>query len=805
MDTLLQDLRYALRALRRSPGFTVVTVLTLALGIGANTAIFSVVNAVLLRPLPYGAPDRLVMVWERKSGGPTDRNVVSPANYLDWKDRSSSFEGLAAFTWSGTTLLGDIPERVQGRKVTPDFFSVLAVAPALGRTFTDEEARKGQGRVLILSDGLWRRRFGADPTLVGQSIAVAGGTATVLGIMPRSFQPLPWGQEEYWEPLTLGADDHLRRGRYAQVIGRLKPGVTLAAAEAEMAGIAGALAQEYVEFNTGWGANLVPLSEQVSGSSRLALLVVLGAVSLVLLIACANVANLMLGRAASRRRELAVRSALGAPRWRLTRQWFTEGVLLACAGGALGVLLAVWGVDLLVAAGPTGIPRLAELSVDGRVLAVSVLVSLLAGVLFSLPGLWGGVARPSATGLREGARTTAGTGARRFRGALVIGQVALALVLLFGAGLLVRSLQRLTAVDTGFDPRNLLTAQLDLPLASYPDDARQDAFFRRLLERLRATPGIEAAGLVTYVPFMGAGAATGFTVVGRPRPSAGEEPVADIRVVDPGYFDAMKIPLRLGRGPTAADGAGAPPVVVINETMARQLWPGSDPIGQRVQVSWWNEQALPEVIGVVGDVRRTSLDEDLRPMIYYPMGQSPTGGGMMLVARTRGDATASTTAAIRQALRELDPVLPISDVATMYNRLAATMTDRRYPMILLGLFAGVALALAAIGLYGVLAFAVGERTRELGVRMALGARPVDIVGMVLRGGLSLTLAGLGLGAVTAAIVSRVLGHLLYQVPATDPATFGAVSTLLVIVAGVACLVPARRAARTDPIVVLRAE
>ncbi len=805
MESLLQDIRYALRALRRSPGFTAVTLLTLALGIGANTAIFSVVNTVLLRPLPYGEPDRLVMVWEQKSGGPTDRNVVSPANYLDWKDRSASFEGLAALTWSGTTLLGETPERVQGRKVTPNFFGVLGVAPALGRSFTAEEAGAGQGRVMILSDGLWRRRFGADPALVGKAIPVAGGTATVLGIMPRSFQPLPWGEEEYWEPFALGDDDRIRRGRYAQVIGRLKPGVTQASAQTELAGIAGALAQEYREFNTGWGVNIVPLAEQVSGSSRLALLVVLGAVSLLLLIACANVANLMLGRAASRRRELAVRSALGAPRWRLTRQWLTEGVLLALVGGAAGVLLASWGVDLLVAAGPEGIPRLAEMTVDGRVLLVSAVVSLLVGVLFSVPALWGGVARPTATGLREGGRTTVGTTAGRFRGGLVIAQVALALVLLFGAGLLVRSLQRLAAVDPGFDPRHLVSAQVNLPTPSYPDDARQDALYRQLLEGLRATPGIDAAGLATFVPFMGAGAATSFTVVGRPRPPAGEEPVADIRVVDPGYFDVMKIPLRRGRAATTADGAGAPPVVVINETMARQLWPDTDPIGQRVQVSWWDEQAMPEVIGVVGDVRRTSLDEALRPMIYYPMGQSPTGGSMMLVVRTRGDATAATTAAIRGTLRELDPTLPLSDVATMYTRLASSMTDRRYPMLLLGLFAGLALTLAAIGLYGVLSFAVGERTKELGVRMALGARPADVVGMVVRGGLSLTLVGLGLGTVAAAAVSRVLGHLLYQVPATDVVTFGAVAALLLVVAGVACLVPARRAARTDPIIALRSD
>ena len=805
MDSLLQDIRYALRALRRSPGFTAVTVVTLALGIGASTAIFSVVNTVLLRPLPYGEPERLVMVWERKTGGPTDRNVVSPANYLDWKDRSSSFEGLAALAWSGTTLLGETPERVQGRMVTPDFFGVLGVAPELGRTFSAEEARSGQGRVIILSDELWRRRFGADPSLVGKTIPIAGGAATVLGIMPHSFRPLPWGEEEYWEPFALGDADRVRHGRYAQVIGRLKPGVTTAAAQAEMAGITGALAREYPEFNTGWGMNIVPLAEQVSGESRLALLVVLGAVSLVLLIACANVANLMLGRAASRRRELAVRAALGAPRWRLTRQWLTEGVLLALTGGAVGVLLAIWGVDLLVAAGPAGIPRLAEMGVDGRVLMVSVLVSLLAGVLFSLPALLGGVARPPAPGLREGGRTTAGTMARRFRSGLVIAQVALALVLLFGAGLLVRSLQRLAAVDPGFDPRNLVTAQLNLPLDSYPEQARQDALFRQLLERLRTTPGIEAAGLVTYVPFMGAGAATSFTVESRARPALGEEPVADIRVVDPGYFDVMKIPLRRGRAPTAADAAGAPPVVVINELMARQLWPDADPIGQRVQVSWWDEQATPEVIGVVGDVRRTSLDQDLRPMIYYPMGQSPTGGGMMLVVRTRGEPTAVATAAMRGALHQLDPNLPLSDVASMYTRLAASMTDRRYPMLLLGLFAGLALTLAAIGLYGVLSFAVGERTQELGVRMALGARPVDVVGMVIRGGLSLTLIGLALGAVVTALVSRVLGHLLDQVPATDPLTFAAVAVLLLVVAGLACLVPARRAARTDPIIALRSD
>ncbi|HTS87664.1 MAG TPA: ABC transporter permease [Gemmatimonadales bacterium] len=798
--TLLQDIRYALRALRKSPGYTLVAVATLGLGIGATTAIFTVVNGVLLRPLPYHDPDRLTMIWEAKQGGTTRFNVVNPGNYFDWKTRATSFADMAAFTWSGLTLTGDNPEHVQGRMVTPNFFRVLGVSPVLGRTFTDEEAAAGGNRLVLLSDRLWKRRFGGDPSLVGSTIPIAGGVATVLGVLPASFQPLPWGDEEYWEPFQLDAGALARRGRYSQVIARLREGVTPAVAQAEMNRITATLSQEYPGFNTGWGANVVPLAEQVSGSVRRPLLILMGAVALVLLIACANLTNLMLGRAVSRSREFAIRAALGAGRHRLAVQWLTESLLLAAAGGGVGVLLAFLGADLLTRAAPGGVPRLREIAVDWRVLGAAALTTLASGALVALPALLRrGIGQVEV--LRAGQSTPDGrTG--RFRSALVVGQVTLALVLLFGAGLLIRSLARLVAVDPGFDPSNLVTAQIDLPQGGYPDRSKQELFFSELLERLRASPGVVDAGAVSFLPITGAGAATSFSVAGRPAPAPGQAPVAEIRIVDPGYFSAMRIPLLRGRLATSADADSAAPVVMVNAALARAMWPGADPVGQRLLVDWWDAETARQVIGVVGDVHQHGLDEEVRPAIYYPIGQSPFGGSMTVVVRTRGDAAAATTA-IREAVRGLDRDIPLSDVATMYTHLAASTSDRRYPMLLLTVFAGLALVLAAIGLYGVLTFTVGQRTRELGVRIALGARPGDVVRLVLGSGIRLTLAGILLGTAVTSALGGVMTKLLYGIPATDPLTFVVVAMVLLAVALVASVIPARRAARVDPMIVLR--
>jgi putative ABC transport system permease protein len=529
----------------------------------------------------------------------------------------------------------------------------------------------------------------------------------------------------------------------------------------------------------------------------------LGAVSLVLLIACANVANLLLARAASRQREVAIRAALGAPRWRMLRQRLAESVLLALAGAGVGVLLAVWVLALLVAAAPGDVPRLAEIGLNPQVLAFTVVVTLVVGVLFGLPAALGGGEEQS-EGLRaEAGRVTTGRSALRFRAALVVAQVSLALVLLAGAGLLIRSIARLSSVDPGFDPASLLTMRLDLPQATYSSGARQAALYDQLLDRLRELPGVEGASAVSFLPLTGPGAATGFTVVGRPAPAPGQTPGADIRIVEPRYFQTMRISLLRGRAFTSADRAGAPPVVIVTATLAREMFPGEEPVGQRLKVSWWEPDAQPEIVGVVGDVRYHGLDGTVRSMIYYPMAQSPTGS-MVLMLRSRGDRS-TLVSGVRAAVRDLDRELPVVDVATMDTWMARSMANRRYPMFLLAGFAGIALLLAAIGIYGVLSYAVSRRTREIGVRMALGARPGEVLRLILRGGLTPAVIGVLTGGLGGMVGARVLGKLLYGVPPTDPPTFLAVAALLVAVAFLACLLPARRATRVDPMVALREE
>ncbi len=801
MDLLLQDFRYALRSLRRTPGFALVACLTLALGFGANTAMFSVIQAVLLRPLSYAEPERLVMVWEHNIPRQRDRNVVSPANYLRWQERATSFTDLAMYTWASTVFTGgDAPERVPGRSVTTNLFSVLGAQPARGRLFTPEEGVTGGPEVIILSHGLWQRRFGGDPAVVGRPVAVAGGTVTVVGVMPATFRPL--GTEEYWKPFTISAENWKPMGRYAMVMGRLKPGVSAEAARAEMMTIARGLEREFPEHDTGWSTNVVSLTEQVVGGAREMLLVLLGAVALVLLIACANVANLTLVRAAGRARETAVRVALGAPRWQLARQWLLESLVVAGIGGAVGLLVAAWGVDLLKALAPSDVPRLAEIRIDGAVLGATALAVMVVGALAGLPAALGiGTRRPA---LGEATtRTTVGGAATRWRQGLVVIQLALALMLLTGAGLMIRSLARLLAVHPGFDPTSVLTVELSLPSALYENDARRTAFFDQVLARVDALPGVDAAGSVSALPLTGLASATSFSVVGQPPPAPGQAPVADIRLADEGYFPALGIPLIRGRLPAVSDAAGSPPVVVINETMARQLWPDGDPIGARVRVSWDDPEAEPEIVGVVGDVRHNGLDGDVRPMIYYPRAQSPSGY-MVLVVRAAGDLTALTTA-IRGVVRESDPALPIGDIATMQEYVRRSVADRRYPMLLLGLFGALAVTLAAIGIYGVVAHGVGLRTREFGVRIALGASPGNVARLVLSGAVALALGGVALGVAGALLSTRVLTHLLYQVAPGDPGTLAAVATVLTLVVLLAAWLPARRAARVDPMTALRAD
>jgi predicted permease len=689
---------------------------------------------------------------------------------------------------------------VSGRSVTTNLFSVLGAPPALGRVFTAEEGVPGGPEVIILGHGLWQRRFGGDPSVVGRPVAIAGGTATVVGVMPAAFRAL--GTEEYWEPFTIGAETREPQGRYAMVLGRLKPGISPERAGAEMITIARGLEGEFPDFDAGWSATVVPLTEQVVGGARQMLLVLLGAVALVLLIACANVANLTLVRATGRARETAVRIALGAPRGRLARQWLLESLVLAALGGAAGLLLGVWGVDLLKALAPSDVPRLTEIRLDGGVLVVTALAVLIVGLLAGLPAAVGMRSRHSA--LAEATqRTTAGGATQRWRQGLVVVQLALALMLLAGAGLMVRSLGRLLAVNPGFDPTGVLTVELSLPSALYEDGPRRNAFFDQVLEQVRGMPGVSAAGAVSALPLTGLASATSFRVVDRPEPAAGQWPVADIRSVDEGYFPALGIPLKRGRLPAASDAPSSPPAVVINETMARQLWPDGDPIGARVRVNWNDPEMEPAVVGVVGDVRHSGLDGDVRPMIYYPRGQSPSGY-MVLVVRSVTDPLA-LAASIRGVVRQLDPALPVGDIVPMPEYVRRSVADRRYPMLLLGLFGGLAVTLAAIGLYGVVAHGVGLRSREFGVRIALGATPGDLARLVLTGAGALAVGGVVLGTAGALASTRVLTHLLYGVAPSDPGTLAGAAVLLALVVLFAAWLPARRAARVDPMTALRSE
>jgi putative ABC transport system permease protein len=803
MGFLTQDLRQAVRSLRRSPGFCLAVVVTIALGIGVNSAVFAVIHSVLLTPLAYRDPDRLVLLWERNNAKQRDHNVVNPQNYLDWRDRARSFSSLAALGWSTLTFTGESPEVVQGRQVTREFFDVLGVPPALGRTFSLSEMAPAGRKVIILSDGLWRRRFGADGGIVGRAVSVAGGTAEVIGVMPQTFQSMPLGDDGYYEPLRLDESDRTRHGRYTMVVGRLNAGVSLGQAQAEMTALSKSLEAEYPAFDAGWDVGVYPLAGEVVGSSGRVLWLLLGAVALVLLIACANVANLLLARAAARRQEVVVRAALGATRGRLIRLRVAESVALAVTGGALGLLLAEWSLDLLVGTAPPDVPRLAEIRLDGIVLAATAATSLAVGVAIGLVTALGSVGGGDAGVPAPTGRLTASRTAMRFKGGLIVAQMSLALVLLSGAGLLIRSIGRLSSIDPGFDPANVLTMTLDLPTATYPDGGRQSAFYDQLLARLRMLPAVEGASAVSFLPLTGPGAATSFTVVGRPEPLPGQAPTADIRIVDPNYFTTMRIPVERGRAFTGGDRENSPPVVVVTETLARDLFPTGEALGQRLSVSWSDPKAQPEIVGIVGDVRYHGLDGVVRPMIYYPMSQSPTGS-MAIVVRERRPKVALVPE-VRSVVRELNRDLPVTDVATMATWRSRSMSNRRYPMLLLAVFAGLALTLAAIGIYGVISYAVSQRTREIGVRIALGARPLDVFRRVIGAGIALALAGVLLGSVAGGLAAQALGKLLYGVPPTDPGTFLVVAALLVGVAAVACLAPARRAVGVDPAIALKAE
>jgi putative ABC transport system permease protein len=796
MDTLLQDLRFGLRLLLRQPAFTLLVVLTLALGIGANTSIFSVVNGVLLSPLPYPAPERLVAVWGHHPD--IGRESASLPDFLDWREGARSFEQLAAWfpTLYNVTGEGE-PERVVGVRTTANFFQTLGISPARGRAFDRGEDREGKTTVVVLSHGFWKRRMGEDPAALGRTLTLNGVPHTVIGIAPESFRFNP--DAEMWVPLPMDTQSN-RRSDFLRVIGRLAPSATVEQAQEELRAVMRRLAEQYPDTNARWTVEAVSLHEDLVGESRPALLIFMGAVGLVLLIACANVANLMLARSARRQRELAVRAALGASRLRLVRQMLTESILLALMGGGLGLLLAVWGIDGLRAAGLDLVPGQTEIGIDEQVLAFTVGLSLVTGVLFGLaPALRLPGSNLDDT-LRAGARgLTGGMGLRQLRGLLVLGEVALALVLLVGAALLLRSFDRLQRVDTGFEPEGVLTLRLLLPASKYPGDPQLAAFYEQLTERVAALPGVEAAGIINAVPLASGTPYNTFTIQGRaPDPNAVED--AETFSVSPGYFRSLGIPLRSGRLLESQDGASAQPVALINETMARRFWAGRDPLGARVSLdatNWFT------VVGIVGDVRNAALQKEPHAQLYFPASQLPRRA-MFLAVRTTGEPM-GLVGSLRREVSTLDPDLPLADIATMEQRLGRAAAKPRVNVLLLGGFAAVALLLAGIGIYGVISQMVVQRTREIGIRMALGARQRDVLRLMILQGMTPALVGIALGLAVAWASSRLMAKLLYGVSATDPVSFFTVPIFLAAVAFLAAWLPARRARRVDPTEALRQE
>jgi putative ABC transport system permease protein len=803
LESLVMDVRYGMRALLKKPGFTITAVIALALGIGANTAIFSVINGVLLRSLSYANPDRIVMVWEQSARGDNPKNVISPANFLDWTAQAKSFEHMAAVLARPAILTGvREPEEIKVQFVSQSFFATLGVQPVLGRTFTPEEDRPNNDTVVILSHGLYQNRFGANAQILGQSITLNGRIRTVIGVMPPGFHFLD-DKVQAWIPMALDPAVNYREetGRYMQAVARLKPGVSVAQAQAEMNGIAKQIEQANPKFNTGWGVNLVPLHEEIVGEIRPILVVLLAAVAFVLLIACANVANLLLSRAAARQKELALRAALGAGRMRLIRQMLTESVLLALMGGVLGVLLAYWGVQLLIGFGPDNIPRLNEISIDLRVLAFTFGISLVTGVLFGMiPALQ--ASRPDLNdALKEGSRGSTGGRSRTLRNVFVVTEVALALILLIGAGLMIRSFMQLQSVETGFNAENVLTMRTQLPRKKYPEPHNIVDFFKQAEARIATIPGVQAVGSISFLPLTGLASRDGFKIIGEPPPKPGEEPGVEVRVVTPTYFQAMGIPLLKGRLLNERD-VKETRVLLINETMAKRYFPNADPIGKQIEVSW-DGSGPDEIVGIVGDIREGALNKEPEPAIYWSHAREPYPT-MALVVRTSGDA-ARFGAAVQKEIRAIDPEQPIADVRTLKQVIAKSIARPKFNTLLLAIFAGVALVLASVGLYGVMNYSATQRTHEVGIRMALGATRGDIMRLVVGNGMLLTLIGIGIGVVASIGLTRVMQSFLFGVGATDAMTFIAVSTLLIVVALIANYIPARKATRVNPVIALRYE
>jgi len=821
MESLFQDLRFGIRLLLKNPAFSAVAVLALALGIGANTAIFSVVDAVLFRPLPFDHPDRLVAVWEHDLTKGDDHDSVMAANYLDWRNRNQVFEEMSAHAGGSVNLTGLAePERIRAARVSAGLFPLLGVQPEIGRVFLPDEDQPGHQRVVVISNHLWKSRFGGDAEVIGQSITLNNQDYAVVGVMRAGFA-LPLNEDsEIWTPLVFTPDElTLRNSHYLKVLGRLKPGASLGQASAEMATLAAQLEGEYPKSNEGTGAAVFALHAEIVGDVKKPMLIFLCAVVFILLIACANVANLMLARAAARQREIAVRVALGASRWRLVRQMLIESVLLGLAGGAAGLLLALWGIEFLsVAARQMSVPRAGSIGLDGRVLLFTLAASIVTGLIFgSVPALQ--ASKPDLNdALKEGGRSSGSLRRSRTRSLLVVSEMALTFVLLAGAGLLINSFLKLRAVDPGLQPERVLTMNISLPRQKYTQPEQVIAFHRQLLEQVAAVPGIEYAGTVTALPYGGSTNGFGYTI------DSSEPGGQTVSLVSQqaSPFRALGIPLVAGREFTEQDIDGAPAVIVVSDSLAKRYWPDQDPIGHRIK---WGDKKFGSpwmtVVGVVGDVRTRGLDTPPKPTIYLPhlqLGEPiKVLAGMTLRDLMATDArsidlvvrsapgVAGVANAVRGAVWAVDANQPVTRVKTMEQVLADTMVVQRFSTSLLAIFAGIALALAGAGIYGVISYSVSQRTHEIGIRMALGAEHRDVLKLVVGQGMTPALIGLGLGVAGAIGLTRFMSSLLFKVSVTDPITFAVIGSLLLMVAMAACYLPARRAARVDPMIALRCE
>lgn len=804
MENLVKDIRYGFRSIVKRPGFSLIAIVTLALGIGANSAIFSVVNGVLWRPLPYPRPTQLVMAWtnHQARGGPA-QEWFSPPEVEDWRAQSQTLSQLSALNNWVPTLTGENePESLVGAAVSYDMFNLLGVAPARGRTFLAEEDQPNAPNVAILSDELWRNRFNSDRDIVGKSISLNQDSYQIVGVMPAGFQFPVIPGVQVWRTLRPTLNPSCTRGCIVlRAIGRLKDNVTIEQAQADVSTIASRLAAQYPDTNSKVGAVLVPLHEQLVGSIRRPLLVLLGAVGFVLLIACANVANLMLARAATREREMALRSALGASRMRVIRQLLTESTLLAFAGAVLGLALAYWLLRLLIGFSPQGTPGIDQIAIDRYVLGFTVLIAAATGIVFGLaPALQLSKVDLNRSLKDTGKGTPGGMRGGRLRAALVIGEVALALLLLIGSGLLVKSFVLLQRVDPGFNPDHVVTLRLILNRTAYPNTPQLVNFYSQLLDRVKATPGVQSAATISTLPLSGNQSDTNFLIEGRPAPPPNQEPSAWFNSISPDYFQTMQLRLIKGRAFSENDNEKSPLVAIISEAMARKFWPNEDPLGKRIGRG---PDKWREIIGVVRDVKHFSLDSEAPATMYFPMRQVPARG-MNLVVRTSPDPL-SMAPALRQQVWAGDRNLAIANLGTMNDVVSSSINQQRFILSLLACFAALALILAAVGIYGVMSYAVTQRTHEIGIRMALGARVGDVLRLVFRQGLALTLVGVALGMVLAFGLTRLMKSLLFDVTPTDAMTFAMVAVALVVVALFACLVPARRATKVDPLVALRYE